>query len=208
MYPFVESIRFANGTHCDMHYHQQRFDFTRNANFPGCNKINLSEILSTPFGLDPQIIFKCRVIYGRDISEVSYEPYNLRPISKYYLVVCPNDFDYTYKLTDRTFFDNARNKLQPGEDFIYVKNGFITDTSYANLVFTDGDRFYTPALPLLKGTKRAKYLDEGIIVEDELRVRDLPRFKHFFIINAMLGMGDSPLFSCDKLLLSQFQPRL
>jgi 4-amino-4-deoxychorismate lyase len=172
------------------------------ANYPGCAPIDLKSVLVTPKELAPDQVYKCRVIYGSKIAEITYEPYIPREISQYYLAVCPNDLDYSFKFTDRTFFDEARKKLRTNEDYIYVRHGLITDTSYANLVFTDGTNYYTPSEPLLKGTKRSFYLKEGRIRVADIKVEDLVEFKSYFIINAMLDMGATPVFSCDKLLLS------
>lgn len=208
MSPFVESIRFLNGKHYNLAFHQARFDFTRDTHYPGTKKISLGERLVPPGGLLKDQLYKCRVIYGEEIQEVTYEPYSYRNIIQYHLVVCPDEFDYTFKLTNRSFFDEARKRLGPTEDFIYIKKGLITDTSFANLVFTDGKEYVTPSTPLLKGTRRAYYLSEGLIREEELSVKDITRFKSFFTINAMADLEPSAANSCDKLLLSHIQLKL
>ena len=46
-----------------------------------------------------------------------------------------------------------------------MKQGLLTDTSIANIALSDGTHWYTPAHPLLKGTKRAALLEEGILQE-------------------------------------------
>lgn len=208
MYPFVESLKYFNRQYFHLDFHQERFSRTRNDHYPGAPPVGLKSVLTFPEHLDANQVYKCRIVYGETVHEVSYEPYTRRNIQQYYLAVCPVEFDYSFKLANRTFFDNARKKLRENEDYIYVKNGLITDTSFANLVFYDGRHYYTPATPLLKGTKRAFYLKEGIIREEEIRVRDLQRFSSFFIINAMLDLEDSAVFSCDKLLLSHNQLKL
>ncbi len=208
MYPFVESVKYHNGLYFNLECHQERFDFTRMTHYPEGEKIDLKSILKVPANLIPNQIYKCRIIYGKEVGELIYEPYAPRRIRQYYLVVCPNDLDYSYKYVNRNFFDEARKKLSPDEDFIYVHNGLITDTSYANLVFTDEKNYFTPSTPLLQGTRRALYLKEGRINEIEIKVSDLTKFRSFFIINAMLGIGETPVFSCDKLLLSHFQLKL
>ena len=202
MYPFVESLKFIDCIHYNLEYHQARFDLTRSVHYPGTKRIKLEEVLGNCSGLLPNQLYKCRIIYGETISDVIYEPYTPRHIHQYYLLVCPNELDYSFKTTNRAFFDNARTKLNNNEDFIYVRKGLITDTSYANLVFTDGAGYFTPSCPLLKGTKRAYYLQHGLIKEEEIRVSDLSKFKSFFAINAMLDLVAAPTFSCNKLLLS------
>lgn len=205
---FVESIKFVNGTFYNLSYHQARMDGTRQYYFPDCCTIPLEGILKPPSWLTNNQLYKCRVIYSENIIDIVFEQYHPRQISQYYLVNCPENFDYSHKTADRAFFDAARQKLKTGEDYIYIKNGLITDTSYANIVFTDGENYYTPAKPLLKGTKRAFYLESGSIVEAEIKVGDLRNFTGFKIINAMLDLEDIPAFSCCKLLLSHNQLKL
>lgn len=202
MYPFVESVKYQNGRYFNLECHQERFDFTRKVHYPDEETIDLKQTLEFPANLAPDLIYKCRIMYGKEIGEIIYEPYTPRQIKQYYLVVCPNDLDYSFKYTNRNFFDEARKKIKSDEDFIYIRNGFITDTSYANIIFTDGKNNYTPSEPLLKGTKRNLYLKEDEIMEVEIKVSDLRKFRSFFIINAMLDIGETPVFSCDKLLLS------
>jgi 4-amino-4-deoxychorismate lyase len=202
MYPFVESLKFVNHQFFNLEYHQARFDSTRNLYYPSSEKISLSDILRIPENIVPDQVYKCRIVYGELVDEVIFEPYTPRQISRFYLVVCPDEFDYSSKLTDRSFFDRARAKLKPDEDFIYIKKGLITDTSFANLVFTDGNQLVTPSEPLLRGTKRAYYLDKGLISEKILRVQDIRDYTGFYVINAMLDLKDLPEFSCSNLLLS------
>lgn len=208
MCQFVESIKFLNGKHYNLEYHQERLDYTRSVHFPQDNRLILSEILKEPEGLIPNKLYKLRFIYNQETCDIIYQPYSLRNIIQYFLLVCPNDFDYTFKTTNRSVFDAARKHLKADEDFIYIKNGFITDTSFANLVFSDGKKLFTPSTPLLKGTKRAYYLKQGIIQEEEIKVSHISKFKSFTTINAMVDLGMASDYSCDYLLLSHNQVKL
>ena len=95
---------------------------------------------------------------------------------------------YDYKLEDRRDIQKHLCKTDNGEILI-VKNGFITDTSYSNVVFSDFTNLFTPATPLLKGTKRAKLLEIGRIREEEIRLIDLQKFKCVYLINALIDLG-------------------
>jgi 4-amino-4-deoxychorismate lyase len=205
---FVESIKYLKGIHFNLEHHQARLNRTHRYFYPEATEINLSEVLaSSPVPNDDQL-YKCRVLYAETIQDVVYEPYHPRVINQYYLAVCPDEFDYSHKTLDRTFFENARKLLKADEDYIYVQNGRITDTSFANLVFTDGEKFFTPADTLLKGTKRALYLEMGLVIEEGITVKDLERFTALFAINAMIDLENSKPFPCDKLLLSHNQLKL
>ena len=50
----------------------------------------------------------------------------------------------------------------------------------------DGVNWFTPAAPLLEGTQRAKLINEGVIQPKALYIQDIPGFKKFKCINAML----------------------
>ena len=63
------------------------------------------------------------------------------------------------------------------DDILIVKQGFITDTSYSNVLFYNGKEWLTPTHPLLKGTQRASLLDQEIIRVAEIRLEDLHHFK-------------------------------
>ena len=58
---------------------------------------------------------------------------------------------------------------QDKDDILIVKNGLLTDTSIANIALYDGNDWYTPLHPLLKGTKRAELLDKGVLKEKEIK---------------------------------------
>ena len=74
-----------------------------------------------------------------------------------------------------------------------MKQGLLTDTSIANIALSDGTHWYTPAHPLLKGTKRAALLEEGILQEKDIRPEDLPSFSTVRLFNAMIDWGELEL---------------
>ena len=79
----------------------------------------------------------------------------------------------------RLFFQEHRQKKlnslfqirQDKDDILIVKNGLLTDTSIANIALYDGNDWYTPLHPLLKGTKRAELLDKGVLKEKNKKGR-------------------------------------
>jgi 4-amino-4-deoxychorismate lyase len=72
------------------------------------------------------------------------------------------------------------------DDILIVKNGYITDTSFSNIVFFDGDKWVTPARPLLRGTMRESLLKTNYIEETDILVNDLKKFTIARLVNAML----------------------
>jgi 4-amino-4-deoxychorismate lyase len=89
-------------------------------------------------------------------------------------------------------------------DVLIVKNGLITDTSFANIAFSDGNKWYTPDTPLLKGTQRAYYLAQGILTERRISPADLRGFTKARLINAMLDLNTGNDITMDNVHNSCF----
>jgi 4-amino-4-deoxychorismate lyase len=81
--------------------------------------------------------------------------------------------------------------VDASEEILIVKNGLVTDTSFSNIVFYDGSDWITPDPPLLKGTKRTRYLRDGEIRTMKIRSSDISHFEKARLINAMLDLDDS-----------------
>ena len=53
------------------------------------------------------------------------------------------------------------------------------------LFFRDGV-WLTPKNPLLKGTSRARLIDEGKLIESDIKVQELRSFSQVALLNAMI----------------------
>lgn len=188
--PCLETIKVQNRQFYNLSYHTERLNRSRKALFDCKNDLDLQQILSVPTELD-ESIHKCRVIYDAAIQTVEFLPYKIKPIQSLQLVEA-NDLDYEYKYLDRSIFAHLLKKTT-ADDILIVKKGFLTDTSYANVVFWDGNRWYTPATPLLHGTKRQYLLDTKQIEARKLLPEDLQQFIHARLINALLDLDSSPV---------------
>lgn len=109
------------------------------------------------------------------------------------LLVVDDVIEYGFKFQNRVALQQNFEKRGNADEVLIVKEGLITDTSYANVVFWDGSQWATPDKPLLKGTKRAQLLREGVIVEQKIRVEDLGAFTYVRLINAMLDFESTPV---------------
>ena len=58
--------------------------------------------------------------------------------------------------------------------------------NFANIALYDGNSWYTPAHPLLRGTKRAELLDNQLIVEKDISWLQLDDYTHIMLFNAMI----------------------
>lgn len=141
---------------------------------------------------DPHILYKFRIVYDDKIQEVSLSGYEPKQIRKVKLIDASH-IDYSFKYADRSAFNSLFEEAGDCDEIIITRNGFVTDTSYANLVFFKNEKIYTPANPLLNGTKRQLLLEQKIIKEIPLKVQEIKEYSHFGLINAMLDPGDITL---------------
>lgn len=134
-------------------------------------------------------LYRCRVIYDAESCTIEYIPYQKRTIRKLQLVQA-DELDYALKYADRRSLDALFMQKGDADDILIVKNSLVTDTSIANIAFFDGRRWLTPLHPLLKGTTRARLLDEKKIFEREIHLDDIDKFSHFALLNAMIGFEE------------------
>ena len=198
----LETIRLKDGTFSNLLYHQQRMNHSRKALF-GCNdEIDLVKILQTyileaenaspPFQASSleKNLYKCRIIYSEQIEKIEFIPYQLPRILSLKIII-DNQIEYSYKFNDRTRINELFEKRENYDDILIVKNGFVTDTSFANILFYNGKNWLTPTHPLLKGTQRAYLLDKELIEEADIRLQDLKYFEKARLINAMIRFEDN-----------------
>ncbi|MEZ4953811.1 MAG: aminotransferase class IV [Saprospiraceae bacterium] len=192
----LETIRTCNRRIENIHWHNERFNKTRKELFGEAEKIDLKKIIKIPADL-PRSVHKCRILFNAEIQKIEFIPYQIKKIKSIELIIDDN-IEYPFKYADRSALLNLKNKSL-ADEIIIVKNGLLTDTSYANLVFYDGEKWLTPATPLLPGTMRAKLIAQGKIREENIKPTDLRFFKKLKLINAMLGFGNSPEIEIGKI---------
>ncbi len=192
----IETLKVFNKKLFNIEYHNKRMNNSRKELF-GCNdEIDLSEKILIPKELNYNL-YKCRIIYSKGIESIEFMPYQKKLIKKIKILE-NNHINYQYKFEDRTELNLMLNKSN-ADEIIIVKNGLITDASFANIVLSDGSIYLTPSTPLLKGTKRARLLDEGLIKEEELKKNDLRKFKYIYFINALLDIEEENKMEIDRI---------
>ncbi|MDE0005365.1 MAG: chorismate-binding protein [Rhodospirillaceae bacterium] len=100
-----------------------------------------------------------------------------------------NPFLY-HKTTRRGVYERAFRSVAGCDDvLLWNSNGFVTETSIANVVATiDGQRVTPPVTcGLLGGTYRQWLLDRGEIREREIHIDALSRVDEFTLINSVRG---------------------
>ncbi len=186
MCQFIESIAYKDGVLLNLDHHQKRVDRTLDHHYIN-SKINLSEIkLPLKSGLH-----KCRIVYNRNIKEIVLTPYFFKKIKSIKLVSA--NINYQFKYANRQLFKHLVEKNSNYDEVIIVKQGKITDSSYANVCLFDGSDWFTPEKPLLEGTKSALLLSSKIIQKKAIKAKDLKQYKKISLINAMLDLGDIEL---------------
>ena len=190
MYPLVESIRIENGLVRNLTYHQDRLERTFLYVYGETAPFQLEKLIKFPLNLSDDKI-KLRFLYNKTsfrYETEKYKPKNIKTLQ----IVKHDTIDYSCKKTDRRSIDRLLKSKGECDDILIVKNGFITDTSSANIVFFNGTEWLTPDTPLLKGTCRARLLAEGKIKEIPITPEEVADYFSFCLINAMVEGFDTP----------------
>jgi 4-amino-4-deoxychorismate lyase len=177
----LETIRCEDGIAHHLSYHQQRLDSTlQKLSYP--TTYHLVELISPP----DEKLYRCRFLYNDESYKIEYHPYTKNPITS--LRIVHNDtIDYPLKYADRTDLDTLFEQRGECNDVIISKNGFITDTTIANIAFLINNQWLTPDTPLLEGTTRSRLLDEEKIITASITHYDALNAPRIALLNAMIG---------------------
>lgn len=192
MYRLFESIRLEHGKFQNLEGHAERI--TRSSReILGVNRGQelldaLQEAARPTDGL-----YKARLQYDAADETISYIPYQIKPVSSL-KVVMDDRIDYGHKYTDRKRLEELHAQRGNCDDVIIVRNGFVTDSSYSNLIFLLGEKWVTPKTCLLPGVMRQSLLNESKIEEQDIRLTDLTTFTKVKLINAMIGMNGAEIY--------------
>ena len=197
MYPLFESISVLDGEIQNAEFHINRFEQSYRKFFWENPKYDLLDAIEIPEAYQKGQV-KLRVSYGKEHKEFSLHNYKKREINSLKLVH-NDEIEYDLKFQDRSGLDALFELKNDCDDVLIVKDGCITDASYANIVFFDGDTWFTPTSPLLKGTMRAKLLNERLIFERIIKEFELPQFVGFQLINSMLGFNNQQKLSIENI---------
>src|SRR5690606_21717753 len=99
-----------------------------------------------------------------------------------------------HKTTNRAIY-NELAEVDFDDIILFTPDGFVTETSRANLVLRFGGRLLTPALStgLLPGILRADFLDRGLIEEATISIDDLKHADELFVMSALRGLRRATL---------------
>ena len=165
---FIETIQVRDGKLQNLAHHNRRMNETRQAVFGIADQL---DILDYTGDCPESGFYKCRVVYGREVCEVAFSAYTMRTVRSLRLVGS-DTIDYRYKSMDRKE--------------LIVRNNLLTDTSIANVALEKEGVWYTPRTPLLKGTKRALLLEQGVLTECDIPSDEISSYSHIALFNAMI----------------------
>ena len=191
MFPLVETMKVQNGKVYNLLYHQRRLDFAFEVYFHQKTNFRLQTLIRVPDKYSEGLV-KLRFLYGIKAYKLEFSMYEPRRINTLKIIE-NNTIRYSFKFTDRSQINDLFKQKKNCDDILIVKNQCITDTSIANIVFYTGTEWVTPETPLLEGTCRAKLLEDGIIKEARIELKDLGKFNSFALINAMLCGSMQPI---------------
>lgn len=173
----IETICIVDGEASHVEYHNRRAGFA------------LPEpILPSGLGLESGRV-KWRFVYGEGAEEQDFTPYVL-PSIRSLQCVDGGDIDYARKYEDRAALNALFARRGSCDDVLIIRDGWVTDTSFCNVVFENEEGLFTPSHPLLEGTKRRFLLDRGIIAERDIAVNDIASYDRVRLVNAMLDLAD------------------
>ncbi|PSR09244.1 MAG: hypothetical protein C7M88_07195 [Candidatus Arcticimaribacter sp.] len=181
MYPLFESIRVEGGQAHLLHYHQARIERSYRQLFQKKCPWKLITMLPE---LPTTGLHKLRFLYNKRAFSFEIAPYEARKIESLKCVEI-NTYNYDLKFTDRSGIDQAFALRGDCDDVLMTKNGFLTDTSYCNILLFDGTDWVTPEKPLFEGVQREYLLDQKMVRVDSIHRRDLHLFIEFQLINAL-----------------------
>jgi len=177
----LETIKIEDGIINNLFYHQTRFNTSRKELFDIREEIDLASLIQAP----KTGLYRCRIVYEKKVHTVEYIPYVPKEIKK--LKIVTSNIEYDYKYANREELNALRERERDFDEIIIEKEGYLTDTTIANIAFYDGDKWVTPSQALLPGTMRAKLLDEGFLHKKEIRREDLKNYSQIALMNSMIG---------------------
>ena len=179
MNELFETIKIEDGQIFNLKWHNQRLNRSRLELFSCQNPLNLADYIDAP----PQGLYRCRVLYEREVKSVEYIPYMPKSFKSFKII--QSNLEYDYKFNDRSELNKLI--LEDYDEIIIEKNGLLTDTSIANIAFYNGEKWFTPKIPLLRGTTRERLLTKGFLRLRTIKKENIKNYSHFALMNAMIG---------------------
>ncbi|MCK9507214.1 MAG: aminotransferase class IV [Pigmentiphaga sp.] len=189
MYRFLETIKLKDGLFYRLPYHQQRINRCFAFYFKDCKAPDLAAFL-----LDKDFpksdVYKCRVLYDvQGFMDPEFVLYQMKHIQTFKIMNTILE-PFCCKPADRSVFEELFALRGHADDVLLVRDGLLTDTSFANIACFDGVKWVTPRHPIIYGTQRAYLLKEKMIIEKDIQLDKLHQYKKLRLFNAMIEFGE------------------
>jgi len=189
---FFETIKVQNKIIYNIDFHNKRLNYTREQNFSTKTFLDLKNFISPP---NDNTLYRYKILYDKNIKEVNFYPYTPKVINSFKIIT--SNIKYPFKYANRTNIDNLFLKRSDCHDILIVdEDGFLKDTSIANIAIKKHGLWFTPKNPLLYGTMREKFIEDNILNPINIKVKDIENIDNFAIMNAMIGFYEikKPIF--------------
>ncbi|MDR1165287.1 MAG: aminotransferase class IV [Deltaproteobacteria bacterium] len=189
---FYEIIRLKNGKYRDVEAHQARMRSAYREILGQEMDFKLADILPEPPGRG---LYRARVEYpgesfngGRSLPTIAFSGY-AHPYLRSLEIVERNDLRYPHKFVKRGRL-NSLAEYSRNDGVIVTRGGYVMGATTANLVFQSSEGLFTPTTYLLPGVKRATLLEEGVIRERVVTIKDVASYDKIYLINSMIDLED------------------
>jgi len=198
-FPFFESICVFDGNILYPTQHEVRYKRTYINTYGKKPMRPLLEKDCLPLSF-PKGKLKLKIAYNAVNKICEFAPYDYRPIQRLQCVEAPY-LNYKHKYTDRKALDTLLQYQGKADDVLILQDGWVRDSSYTNICFWDGIKWFTPATPLLEGTVRQRLLDEKKIFAVPIHTNDFQNYTGFKLINALRSFEQESLIRIQNILL-------
>ncbi len=187
--PFIETLRVSHGSIRLHHLHRQRMEATCREAY-GCYRLPSPDTVEVPEEYRRGEV-KLRLLYGRDHMEWEFQHYTRRDVTTLRLVEATPLPDYHLKYADRTALLRLHALRGDCDEILITHRGLPYDTTYTNILLTDGRRLVAPTSCLLPGVMRRHLIESGRaealpLTVEALRPGNPYGFTHILLINAMM----------------------
>ncbi|MCR1836665.1 aminotransferase class IV family protein [Pasteurella caecimuris] len=188
MFPLFETIAIEKGKIQNIDYHQARYEQSLRQFYgkSAVNIFNLFELIQVPPHLQNHLV-RCRVDYNAESTQIQYVEYTRKIYRTFQPIIC-DEIDYSLKYANRDLLNSLLAQRGKCDEIMIIKHGKVTDCSIGNLIFRQGNQWFTPDTPLLQGTQREKLLQESKIREATIYAQDIEKYDEIRLINAMNGL--------------------
>ncbi len=202
-FDLVETLRFENGSLVRLREHLQRlkssaeyfnFHWDEDEFWRACENFVATQS-ATSLPLRVRILLAREGVVRFEAQELTPLPLPLR-VAVSPPLIDPFDVLLYHKTTIRTRYNEARRLFPDADDVILCnRDGYVTESTIANLVVKIGNDLLTPPLEygLLPGVLREELLRAGRIREHPLLASKLREVDAIYLINSLRGWMEAVL---------------